>query len=55
MVMMEKGSVHAVVEDYGTKSKEGTDWNFFNVFSEVVYGGEIFSTNLPKIAVAYFI
>lgn len=55
MVMMEKGTVHAVVEDYGTKSKEGTDWNFFNVFSEVVYGWEIFSTNLPKIAVAYFI
>lgn len=55
MVMMEKGSVHAVVEDYGTKSKDGVDGNFFNVFTEIVYGGEIFSTNLVKVAVAYFI
>lgn len=55
MVMMEKGTVHAVVEDYGTKSKDGVDGNYFNVFTELVYGGEIFSVNLPKIAVAYFI
>lgn len=55
MIMMETKSVHVVMEDYGTQSREGVDGNFFNVFSEVVYGGNIFSTNLVKVAVAYFI
>lgn len=55
MVMMEVGSVNVVSEDYGTKSMEGTDGNFRNVFTEIVYGGNIFTTNLVKVAVAYFI
>ncbi len=55
MIMMEKGCVNVVTEDYGTKSMEGIDGNFKNVFTEIVYGGNIFTTNLTKVAVAYFI
>ena len=55
MIMMEKNCVNVVSEDYGTKSMEGTDGNFRNVFTEIVYGGNIFTTNLTKVAVGYFI
>jgi hypothetical protein len=55
MIMMEVGSVNVVSEDYGTKSMEGTDGNFRNVFTEIVYGGNIFTTNLVKVSVSYFI
>lgn len=55
MILMEKGCVNVVSEDYGTKSMEGIDGNFKNVFTEIVYGGNIFTTNLTKVAVGYFI
>lgn len=55
MILMEKGCVNVVSEDYGTKSMEGTDGNYKNVFTEIVYGGNIFTTNLTKVAVGYFI
>lgn len=53
MIMMEVWAVNAVAEYYALESRDGADWKYTNLISEMVYGWTIFSTNLPKIAVNY--
>ncbi len=53
MIMMVEGSANVVAEYYALESRDATDGKYFNLIYELVYGGNIFSTNAVNIAVNY--
>lgn len=53
MIMMQVGSVNVVSERYALETRDGVDGKYFNLIQELVYGGNIFTTNLVNVVINY--
>lgn len=53
MIMFVDWCINAVIETYGSKSKEWDDGFYLSFFTEIVYWWDIFTPNLVKVAINY--